>query len=56
MDGDQAARTRTALLEEACETDMVLLPAHLRGAGMRAKRRKYGFSPIACGCDGKAIG
>ena len=55
-DGGEAARTRTGLLEQACETDMLLVPGHLRGAGMRAKRRPGGFMPLFCGCDGKPIG
>jgi len=55
-DGAEAARTRTGLLEEACESDMVLVPGHLRGAGLRARRRPGGFIPVTCGCDGKPTG
>jgi glyoxylase-like metal-dependent hydrolase (beta-lactamase superfamily II) len=55
-DGVEAARTRTSLLETACESDTILLPAHLRGAGMRVRRRSGGFLPMACGCDGRVLG
>ena len=55
-DGGEAARTRTGLLEEACGSDMVLVPAHLRGSGLRIRRERGGFRPMACSCDGKVIG
>jgi glyoxylase-like metal-dependent hydrolase (beta-lactamase superfamily II) len=55
-DGGDAALTRTKLLEESCDCGTLLVPGHLRGAGMRARRRQGGFLPIACGADGRAIG
>ncbi len=55
-DGGEAARTRTGLLEEASETDMVVVPSHLRGSGLRIRRGSNGFLPMACGCDGKVLG
>ena len=55
-DGGEAAITRTRLLEESCEAGTLLVPAHLRGAGMRARRLHKGFLPIACGCDGRPLG
>jgi glyoxylase-like metal-dependent hydrolase (beta-lactamase superfamily II) len=54
-DAGEAVRTRTGLLERAASGDVVLVPAHLRGAGMRIRRRDGGFVPVLCGCDGAAL-
>ncbi len=52
-DGGEAEATRRGLLERASGEDVVLLPAHLRAAGMRVGRRGGGFRPAFCGCDGQ---
>ncbi|MCU0883396.1 MAG: MBL fold metallo-hydrolase [Beijerinckiaceae bacterium] len=52
-DPAMAATSRIALLERAAETDTVLIPAHLRGEGMRISRMGARFRPRFCGCDGR---
>lgn len=45
-DREQAVRTRIGLFERAAEGDLLLVPAHLRGAwGMRIRRQHEGFRP-----------
>jgi glyoxylase-like metal-dependent hydrolase (beta-lactamase superfamily II) len=51
-DREQAAVTRRALFERVVDEDAVLVPAHLRAAGMRLKRDGSRFRPTMCGCDG----
>lgn len=45
-----AATSRTALLERAADSDLVIVPAHLRGEGLRIERRGARFSPRFCAC------
>ncbi len=52
-DPAMAAETRRGLLERAAESDTVLIPAHLRGEGMRISRMGSRFRPRFCGCDGR---
>jgi glyoxylase-like metal-dependent hydrolase (beta-lactamase superfamily II) len=51
-DREQAAITRKALFERVAEEDAVLVPAHLRAAGMRLRRDGSRYRPAMCGCDG----
>lgn len=48
-----ATASRIGLLDRAAETDTVLIPAHLRGEGMRISRLGSRFRPRFCGCDGR---
>jgi len=45
LDAAQAAATRQTLLQRAANEDVLLLPAHLRAAGMRIEGRHSGFVP-----------
>lgn len=51
-DRARAAATRRALFERVVDEDAVLVPAHLRAAGMRLKRDGSRYRPMMCGCDG----
>jgi glyoxylase-like metal-dependent hydrolase (beta-lactamase superfamily II) len=52
----ESAATRAALLDRVADADVVLVPAHLRGAGLRIRRDGNGFRPVPCGCDGALPG
>ena len=49
-DQAQARMTRHHLLETVADTDTILIPAHLRAAGMRVHRRGDAFFPSFCAC------
>jgi glyoxylase-like metal-dependent hydrolase (beta-lactamase superfamily II) len=49
FDAAHAARTRRSLLERAAGEDLLLMPAHLRGTGMRITEKAGGFVPIIGG-------
>ena len=51
-DREQSAVTRRALFEQVAAEDAVLVPAHLRAAGMRLRREGSRYRPTMCGCDG----
>ena len=46
FDGEQAVRTRRALLERAVSEGLRLMPAHLRGTSMRIEEKNGGFVPV----------
>jgi glyoxylase-like metal-dependent hydrolase (beta-lactamase superfamily II) len=46
FDRAHAARTRRMLLERAASGDLLLMPAHLRGTGMRIAEKNGGFVPL----------
>lgn len=52
-DAGVARDTRTGLLERAAADDVILIPAHLRSAGLRVHRTGGGFRPACCGRDGR---
>jgi glyoxylase-like metal-dependent hydrolase (beta-lactamase superfamily II) len=49
-DGQQAATTRKSLLTCAATEDVILVPNHLKGDGMRVEAKAGGFMPRFCSC------
>ncbi len=50
LDGAAAAQTRQRLFTCAASEDVVLVPNHLRGDGMRIEAKGSGFMPRFCNC------
>jgi glyoxylase-like metal-dependent hydrolase (beta-lactamase superfamily II) len=50
LDGAAAAQTRQRLFTCAASEDVVLVPNHLRGEGMRIEAKGHGFMPRFCNC------